>query len=368
MRNSKTIPNVMGLALIVRLEFDGSLRPPRDFGFPTIPAKLVTCSSSLSIGQDSSNDGVLFSPFALGCRRLVPNLGLTSAQTEYEGLLLGLEFLNDLESFTDLVSKEETSTTENSLLIIGDCKAVIDQINGKSIPRKMGTMHERSVDIMTQLGNKFDMVEARHIPRTENILCDSLCADLMTVIEWQEYNDCQTELWMCHDEPSKTSAGDVYTRYLKDENKCHIPYSKRPSLYQSMVSLSRTMDEFDTLVEVGERRLKESALTGNKDMAREAIQNQIDGWKGLGDTKKVEFLSRKHRYLLANPMEDDSSNDILPREMASLLGANPIEWKKEWLTGCQCQQLVETFRTRAMSQKWDEGSSTLWVTRCQDHH
>ena len=357
------ISKVFVSALIVRLEFDGSLRPPKDFGFPTIPVPVATCSASLSIVSDSSSndsDPVVRST-ALGCRWLPSNLGMTSAHAEYGGLLLGVEFLrNELDPHQvakDLFDSAMTGGSHScSLLILGDCKAVIDQLNGKSVPRRMELMHRQVVDLLSQMERKFDSVEAKHVARENNILCDSLCGNLMNVIEWQEVEACRKAIEESLHGQGRMTSIDVYSRYLKDEATCHIPYSKRLDLYQGIAALCKRQDDFETLLEVGERRLKESALTENKHLAAQGIRNQIDGWTGLGDIKKVDQLTRKHRYLLAK-YETTAYHD------ASRVGGTPIKWKTELLEKSSCldQDLLEAFGRNAMAKTWYEGS-TLWVT------
>ena len=360
MKAHQSLSKVLVSVLVVRLEFDGSLRPPKDFGFPTIPATLATCSASLSIATDSSDasENVVLS--ALGCRWLPSSLGMTSAHAEYGGLLLGVEFLNELDS-NDLFFSKKTGKYPRSLLIRGDCKTVIDQMNGKSVPRRMESMHRKVVDLLSQMEHKFDSVKSQHVTRENNALCDSLCGNLMNVIEWQEVEACRKAIYESRDRQTTTTSIDVYASYLKDEATCRIPYSKRPDLYEGIAALCKQLDDFETLIEVGERRLKESALTENEHMAAQGIRNQIDGWRGLGAIKKVDHLIRKHRYLLAK-YETPLYYDSIPESAASLDGT-PIEWNTELLEKHSCleQDLLEVFGRTAMTKTWYEGS-TLWVT------
>ena len=124
--------------IVIILQFDGSLRPPRDPGCATLPARMATCSSRLafcakrlpttlavpleqnaSLGQElattlASVPYVDFLPALddqstqqpnqklvtdfVGGRLLPLTMGMTSAHAEYEGLMLGLEMLLELQS------------------------------------------------------------------------------------------------------------------------------------------------------------------------------------------------------------------------------------------------------------------------------
>jgi hypothetical protein len=178
----------------------------------------------------------------------------------------------------------------------------------------------------------------------------------MNLIEWQEVEDCEKGMMESRHEQATSVAANIYARYLKDDNTCHIPYSKRPNIYHWIAVQCHRVKDFETLLEVGERRLKESALTLNKGMAAQGIRNQIDGWRGLGDSTKADYLVRKHRYLLSK-FEDDVSCDDGP---TGILGGSPIEWKKELLDRLD-RNLLEEFGSSAMAKTWHEGS-TLWVS------
>jgi len=87
---------------MIILQFDGSLRPPRDphpgftysskvigGGILDGSEKLASCSASIS-SSDGNDDEKLIT--MLG--RYIPNeISMTSANTEYDGLLLGLDWL-----------------------------------------------------------------------------------------------------------------------------------------------------------------------------------------------------------------------------------------------------------------------------------
>ena len=191
--------SISSIAMII-LQFDGSLRPPRDpqpgftysskvigSGILDGSEKLASCSSSILSSSDGGDDQLI----AL-CGRYIPNeISMTSADTEYDGLLLGLDWLvNELSINQSNVYELMDNTNKTKLIIRGDCKAVIDQINYKSIPRKMdskynlamekiesikdlySTYHQRSTDVSV---SSVLSVSLEHMPREYNTLCDAIC-------------------------------------------------------------------------------------------------------------------------------------------------------------------------------------------------
>ena len=165
------------------LHFDGSLRPPRDPipGFTRYSPKSLNidkmASCSAAIGTDSdkldSMGGKMLS--------LVP--GMTSADAEYEGLLMGLDklrtYLSEEEKIASLVSSPDPTLT-----VKGDCKVIVDQFQGKSTARKMETKYNTALDKLRTIqsmcaahpqSTKKLSVRFQHIPRDDNHLCDAIC-------------------------------------------------------------------------------------------------------------------------------------------------------------------------------------------------
>ena len=252
---------LLNFGIVIILQFDGSLRPPRDSGYPTIPARMATCSSSINFCMDgsppsseavlsdpnvksnsalppltnerntsSSKDGTISTEYSVdrsvhrqgqgsmaqfvGGRNLPVTMGMTSAHAEYEGLLLGLELLLDMQSpksstyaSTLIIEDRKNAISklmnyEAHLIIQGDCKTVIDQLSGRSLPRKLRESHQaaqerinlllqREVIIQTKykdhdVNKEFAIgikdVQFHHIPRQQNVLCDAICGMLMTLL------------------------------------------------------------------------------------------------------------------------------------------------------------------------------------------
>ena len=195
---------IVGASCLVLLQFDGSLRPPRDFyNFCSLDGsqKLASCSATISL---QSSDGLGEERMiAIGGKYISNEPFITSADTEYEGLILGLDWLIYALSSerTDILNEwcnvgEGEHLSADTLIIRGDCKAVIDQINSRSFPRKMQTKYNLAMDkiesikqlyaeryyhrtMQENLGttNHNDMlsVHLEHVQREYNTFCDAIC-------------------------------------------------------------------------------------------------------------------------------------------------------------------------------------------------
>lgn len=112
---------------------------------------------------------------------LVP--GMTSADSEYEGLLMGLDKLRAY-LLEDQHMNSFLSNPEPILTIKGDCKVIVDQFQGKSVPRKMETKYNMAMEKLRSIqslcsahpaSTKKLSVRFQHIPRDDNHLCDAIC-------------------------------------------------------------------------------------------------------------------------------------------------------------------------------------------------
>ena len=187
------------------VQFDGSLTPPRDPlpGF-TYSTNVIDSSSSRSNMLDGS-EKLASCGAAIVCThvtsegrreekliavdgRYLPNEPfMTSADTEYDGLLLGLDLLIDELSSMQSADNHDDGKYHiledtTNLVIQGDCKAVIDQIKSKSIPRKMEVQYNLAMDkidsikeLYTKRTTKILPVCLEHIPRENNTFCDAIC-------------------------------------------------------------------------------------------------------------------------------------------------------------------------------------------------
>ncbi len=166
------------------LEFDGSWRPsPRDPipGFQTADSSFSSTTASASAAlfrsdvDDDGNSVVEERLFAIGAKSLSDTQ--TSADAEYEGLLMGLDQLA-----TVLVS-DDVLGEHHELIIRGDCKAVIDQLSSRSNPRKTEIYYKQAIEKIQHIRECSSVTKFSFelVPRESNTLCDTLCKLVLNV-------------------------------------------------------------------------------------------------------------------------------------------------------------------------------------------
>jgi ribonuclease HI len=301
------LPFLSALSLV--LQFDGSFRPPKDFGFPTTMRKLPSCSSAILSDGDEK-------VLALGGKLVPYNVGMTSADVEYDGLLVGLEWLGKQED--DWWTKHAVSKT---LTIRGDNKAIIDQLSGSALPRKLLSKHEYGQSIFENINKHFTTINYQHVLRHQNVLCDSVCCDIIQLSVSRILNAFQADLEACTNEApsdetdkrkrkSTTSPlASLIQSYLNDASV--IPHSIRPAILQQLIGKAESLNDGFALVVIGDMMESESKLWaygGDEPIGgsncRELLlvqgaQLQMKGWSLLKKGKEADKVGRKHKYNLS---------------------------------------------------------------------
>ena len=315
--SSLVVPTTSTTSKII-IQFDGSFRPPKDPGFVTLSHRLAVCAACIGI-QFSHVDKSI--PVALGGKILpiLPDIMSSSQYAEYEGLLLGLKKFSEMNMTTLLLFFEDdgdddgdsSSLQKLEILIQGDCKTVIDQLSGKSTPRKLESLHQQARSLIDQIifncereGTIITNVVYQHYARNENYVCDNICNNMINAITSKSWKDCINQLI---DERSNESSGfvqDLLSTYLNPSTS-KIKYSLRPPLYEKLADISLEIGDYHSLVEIGERLWEEVATYHPRQQLISSIQRycielQIKGWKGLGKEKKVTYLERRYRFLLSS--------------------------------------------------------------------
>jgi ribonuclease HI len=302
------LPFLSALSLV--LQFDGSFRPPKDFGFPTDLRKLPSCSSAI---LSDGNEQVL----ALGGKLVPYNIGMTSADAEYDGLLVGLEWLGKQEA--DWWTKNALSKT---LTIRGDNKAIIDQLSGAALPRKLLDKHEYGQSIFENLNKHFTTINYQHVLRHQNVLCDSVCCDIIQLSVSRILNAFQADLEACTNEApsdetdkrkrkSTTSPLASLIQSYLNEDASVIPHSIRPAILKQLIGKAESLNDGFALVVIGGMMESESKLWpdgGNEPIGGsncrelllvEGAQLQMKGWSLLKKGKEADKVGRKHKYNLS---------------------------------------------------------------------
>jgi hypothetical protein len=263
---------------------------------------------------------------------------------------------------------------------------VIDQINGKSIPRKVQQLHSRAMDLLGNLETKFGTIQAQHVPREENTLCDGLCTSLMNLIEWQalqkfamDFNTLVTmhglgnttttfpRAWSVSPPADQLppSPSWLLARHFPSPTKCHIKYSSRQAIYDAIAWLSRAVGDSSTLIEVGERQAAESSLLNDEGMLARGIYNQMEGWETFNMAKKALFLKRKHRVLLSTLDDYELERAMAAANFSQLISNEaPIEWNDDDGLEENWKDLVQRMHQAGMAMVWGKGSK-LWISTTQ---
>ena len=216
--------------------------------------------------------------------------------------------------------------TAVSVSVYGDCKTVIQQMQGRSRPRKLRLYHERAMEIVDDMRQW--NITFEHRPRAGNQLCDRLCAkiaqdaevealeellvdlDKLVLLQQQDHR-APVELH-CTDSPrSELTIEQVIGRHFQP-NHSLIPYSKRPFLYQSIAAIANASSDFVSMIAVGEKMEYEAKIVWSKlkhydGRAEEVLVNginyQIEGLANLRMHKDADRLKRRHKALLERNVE-----------------------------------------------------------------
>jgi ribonuclease HI len=378
------------------LQFDGCLRPPRDPGFPTISRRMIACAACIGVVHNNE-----ITPLAVGATSLPVTTESTSQHAEYEGLLMGLEWLvkflscqnKDFPSLQIILTDEDDIDSsalrrqpkqqqkqqhrrEVRILIEGDCKTVTDQISGRSTPRKLESLYQRARYLLDQListeNNHYVVLvepEYHHIPRSQNSISDSLCNNLMNIVTAKSWIESINQLEQAE---SQISSSASLSLLLEDVTR-NTKYSLRPHLYEMLVNLvlqkkKNNENNNELIIEIG-KRLVEEESQNHKQTFRRGVELQIQGWKGLKQDKKANFLERKYRILLSNPSpnDDDSISSKLftdnDPDMLNSLG-DTIEGEWDIAIPDVWKPILDKWFISARNEKAareEEGGSPLWI-------
>jgi ribonuclease HI len=293
------------------LQFDGSHRPPKDFGFPTDSMrKLPSCSSAILVDSDEK-------VLALGGKLIPVNIGMTSADAEYDGLLVGLEWLGkqDEDWWT------QHTATSKTLTIRGDNKAIIDQLRGSALPRKLNEKHQNGQQILETIQKHFTTFNYEHVLRNQNVLCDAVCGDIIQLSVSRILNTFQTDVKACTNaspdgetdkrkrKATTSPLATIIQSYLNEASA--IPHSIRPAILKQLIHKAESLSDGYALVAIGELLEAESKLwadcgarvvPGSHDCRElllvQGLQLQMKGWTLRRNEKEAGKISRKHKFNL----------------------------------------------------------------------
>lgn len=381
-------------SLQIVVQFDGSLRPPNDFGFPTsMLGKMAACACTISTRTVDSDEPSLL---AMGGKCLNVTSKMTSGEAEYEGLLFALK---SLRKFIETQNKSDVELI-SSVSISGDCKTIIDQMNGKSNARKMEQFYLRAlteIDILAreQLQNRgIGKLQFFHVPRANNIICDKISASIIMFQQNKAFDGLCSDL-LSSDDPGGCSIDLMATLdkwFMYQESL--VPLSRRPSIYRCMAELAIKKKEYNELREIGSRYEngvraleRNSGKIGNPHCVNadaldaqiyttskaEAISYQIFSLRALGLNNEASRLNTRNRFLLnqcsSTVMDIEkqlTGEDCLPVKATALLlkiekdKNNVIQMQKQIGWPFHVQQWYDEMIS---SRTWEEHRELLFVPK-----
>jgi hypothetical protein len=280
-------------SLLLILQFDGSLRPPRDVGFPTQKLGRLASCSAIVVSDDRRR------VLAIGGQMLPLVAGMTSADAEFEGLLLGLEFLCQTKRHFN----SNDSIASAPLLVEGDCKAVIDIMNRKALGRKVASRYDTAMKYVAELDLK--SIQFQHIQRDSNYLCDSICQEVIQFAIDQNLKELNAVL-----ESQTTTVTDALQQYLDDRSI--IPFSNRLSVYDILWKHAKQFGDGAGLHQLGKLIERDAKLWSanieqtpcKHSLSHLALRIQLDGYDLLGKNKEATKLRQRHRFVLEKYAEN----------------------------------------------------------------
>ena len=308
---------VSGLQIVV--QFDGSLRPPHDFGTPTSTlGRMAACACTISRRTSDFGSPLLL---VMGGKGLEATSTSTSGEVEYEGLLFAFKSLR-----TYLAQQNSTAIESiTSITVSGDCKTIIDQMNGKSIPRKLDTYYYKALaEADAVLHETFHHcgpvtnLQFQHVARNNNVICDRISASIIINQQKEAFDEVCSDLlnYEMWDEKAMTLT-DILNKWFQHQ-KSLIPLSRRPSLYRFIAEAVTREKHYSGLLDVGSRYendvkilernwLKTKQTSDDTDtrsapmfsnLKAEAISYQMLSLYALGRKKEAERLKTKNHFLL----------------------------------------------------------------------
>ena len=270
----KTIPDGMLpllpiyslLSAFLVLYFDGSLRRLTDPNKDIIPTLVSSALSPLAACSTAVINERTHAVVALGGKHILYDGQITSADVEYEGLILGLNCL------LTICEGEGSSIKNIEVTIRGDCKTVIDQMNGVSLPRKQKAYYNEALLLINKLKCDYEISLCfEHITRDLNELCDGMCKVILQHLQGSAIDNIMHSIQSVEIEfrpirlPenkkkrfkfSETSFRSVFSEVVMWSG--HIPISLRPYiLCEIALSCDRTGD-FVAMKQLGTTMLEEA--------------------------------------------------------------------------------------------------------------
>ena len=309
--------------LTLVLYFDGSWYPPisasksrRINSSACIPSCSACCFIDRSPNNNWNNDNNCSSTddldlLAIGAKCLSKSSCLSSAHAEYEGVILGLEMLIQLLSkcinHDDSISHIYTDS-KCEVIIRGDCKTVIQQLQEVSVSRKLMAQYERYLGLkrclLHSLSGIMDIsLSYQLISREDNEFADYVGRKITYCVQDSLYEHL-------YDDSLHSNDIDMLTTYQKlDECKKYLLPSQLFVLLSNVANKciddfkSQQMNNVHILERIGSefRTNSQYFFHGNKIqrfIRAKGIRYEIEAMINSNrDSEALAFMNR-YRYIL----------------------------------------------------------------------
>jgi predicted CoA-binding protein len=319
---------LVALLSLVVIQFDGSFRKPSDPGYSTegLPAigSAAAClfylpdvpfdeTNTLRVNYTNSIE-----PLAM-VQMIAPSS--QSAEIEYEGAINAIAILH---AVTGAISVVHSEARRYPVAVQGDCKTVIEQMQGKARARKLSSLYEKAKKLLDVL--PFD-VRFTHIPRSHNFLPDLACQRVREKHQvfvftgaWASFYNVSNDVITGNRKNVNTELTRIMNAHVGSEITA-IPYSSRLDFYRSIAVLAYREDLDQWLYEVGQRIVQESnllvpinpkgagvfpsKLNANdraeavSNLVAEGVQYQIWALHAMSEKRSADKLWQQYRWVMS---------------------------------------------------------------------
>lgn len=348
------------------VQFDGGIQRTHTFvRHAACTACIILEPFDNKIGFDTVNLQPDHALVKIGGKSIKTDSTTTSAEMEYEGLVSGLQGL--IEFMKEYENMNLVEATRSTIIVQGDCKTVISQMNGVSRPRKLESYHLKCQALLSDL-SKYNVC-FEHIPRQFNTLCDQL-ADRI-ILDQQEalFNSLLSDIKSFELESKESmlvlfpSVMNTLTDMIKNRSlKRHVCFSDRIEIYRWLLSISWSLHDHLCLLQLSEvfqneievelsqemtwpRQQVRSSIDNSlhdanpdriNDLIAEAVMYQIAALRMLGREKEANRrLKEAHRKLKIDTEDSSLFFPIVYRKLQESEHRHDIQFNKKVLSNIE---------------------------------
>eukprot|EP00977_Amphora_coffeiformis_P019891 scaffold7575_cov159-Amphora_coffeaeformis.AAC.6 len=322
------------VAGLIVVQFDGS------FKVATVDGRTRMASAAATISY-SHDDNQCEQIWYIGGKHPDTSRIKTSAEAEFEGLILGLEgLLAWQESLAPFV--------DGGILVQGDCKTAIQQMQGRSRPRKLAHLCDHANELVQKIPWP---LQFEHCPREQNVLCDRLCFGLLASKQAFVVDAIRSSLLYMLKEGanSEESLPDLHAKFLLP-GKTLLNGTSRLRLFSILAKMAWLQRDYRFLMEIGVRIQKLADVlrssSGNRpisttddvtsllDLKIEGVMCEILSLNVLGKEDEALKIARRERaFLLRHGGGKDTIAHVLANPVPTAifsLDHDINEWSREW--------------------------------------